>query len=209
LLGDGNLHWFLGKYAVPGKEREFLNVLTGSYPSPEKGKSVLVVGKAFSPDKAYDYKTTLWLCDQMATDYTAHGNGQRSTDKKLIAPGEQPKTEAPVLEKEIATDKEVDDFVGSLDKVIQSKFKTPEDIEDLLKKKKPPKIRTALNVVINEDGSVKKLEITEPGDFDSATTALTKAVNNSTPFEAVPHTKDGQISVIVKLDGSKIKVERP
>jgi hypothetical protein len=79
----------------------------------------------------------------------------------------------------------------------------------LLAKKKPPKIKSTLSVVLSEDGSVKKLEIIEPGDYESATTALNKAVNAAAPYENVPHTKDGQISIIVKLDGNKIKVERP
>ena len=206
LLGDGNLHWFLGQYVdANGKS---VNILTGAYPSPEKGKTILVEATSLTPDKAYDYKTTLWLCDQMASDYTAHGNSQRSTtDKKLITT-EKPEVEAPV-EKPIATDKEVDDFISSLEKAVQSKLKIPEDIDELLKKKKPPKIKTALTVVVDEDGNVKKLEITEPSEYDSATNALTKAVNASTPLEAVPHTKEGMVTVLVRMNGNKIKVERP
>ncbi|HEY9677909.1 MAG TPA: hypothetical protein V6C76_07860 [Drouetiella sp.] len=215
LLGDGNLHWFLGEY----KDTELgtkMPILTAAYQSPEKGKSILVVGQALHKDKPYDYKSTLWLCDQMASDFTAHGNQSRAEQKKLIVPekkGDGGETQETPEEKPIATDKEIDDWVGGLSETLESKLKTPDDIAELLQKKKPPKIKAALSVVLGDDGNVKKLEITDPGDYDSATSALTKAVNASAPFENMPHTKDSQLSIIVKLEntkeGLKIKVERP
>ncbi|MBI2811536.1 MAG: DUF4388 domain-containing protein [Candidatus Melainabacteria bacterium] len=209
LFGSDNLQWFVGKYERPPKEPQ--EVLTAAYASPEKGKSVLVVGQAFDSTKGYDPKITLGLLDSMAGEFTANGNSKRNGDKKPIVKKADPGStdETPVEEKPLATEKEVDEFVEGLATVIQPKLKTPDDIEELLKKKKPPKIKSSLAVVINEDGSVKKLEILEPGDFESATNALTRAVNAAVPYEGVPHTKDGQVAIVVKLDANKIKVERP
>lgn len=210
IIGDGDLQWFVGNYdgAKDGPRRQ---VLTAAYASPEKNKSILVVGTGYDPAKGYDPKMTLGVIDQMASEYTANGNNKRVEKTKIVdtpagkTDGETPQTE----EKPLATDKEIDEFVEGLASVIQNKLKTPDDIAELLAKKKPPKIKSTLSVVLNEDGSVKKLEIVEPGDFESATTALNKAINAAAPYEGVPHTKDGQIAIIVKLDGNKIKVERP
>ncbi len=210
LFGSDNLQWFVGTYEgdKPDQKKE---VLTAAYASPEKGKSILVVGQAFDPTKGYDGKITLGLLDSMAGEFTANGNAKRNGDKKPIVKKTDPGStdETPTEEKPLATDKEVDEFVDGLAAVIQPKLKTPDDIEELLKKKKPPKIKSSLAVVVSEDGTVKKLEILEPGDFESATNALTRAVNAAVPYDGVPHTKDGQISIVVKLDGNKIKVERP
>ena len=212
ILGDGNLHWFVGKYAStplpntndPVKEE----ALIGAYPSPEKGKSIIVLGRALKPGVAYDYKTTLWLCDQMAEDYTAVGNATRSGGGKMVAPAKSDKG-AVVEEKPAASEEEIDAFVEKLQPLIQEKLKLPDDIQELLKKKKPPKIKTQLAVKIDEQGNVTKLEITKPGDYDTATGALQRAVTTSAPFTEVPHTKAGEISVLVTLLADVIKVERP
>jgi len=211
IIGDGDLQWFVGSYedAKEGPHRE---VLTAAYASPEKNKSILVVGTAYDPSKGYDPKMTLGVIDQMASEFTANGNSKRTgTDKKLIVekPKDSPDDTPPPEEKPLATESELDEFVEAVGSVIQNKLKTPDDIAELLAKKKPPKIKSTLSVVLNEDGTVKKLEIIEPGDYESATTALNKAVNAASPYENVPHTKDGQVSLIVKLDGNKIKTERP
>ncbi len=64
-LGNVNLHWFVGRYKENGKD---LNVLVGAFPSRVSGKSVLVVSKALDISKnSYDYRSTLWLCDQMCS----------------------------------------------------------------------------------------------------------------------------------------------
>lgn len=211
IIGDGDLQWFVGNYGSKKDVNKTHQVLSAAYASPEQNKSILVIGTGYDPNKGYDPKMTLGVIDQMASEYTASGNSKRTNEKKVIVekqPGSTDETPAPE-EKPLATDKEIDEFVDGLAEPIQNKLKTPDDIAELLAKKKPPKIKSTLSVVLNEDGSVKKLEILEPGDYESATTALNKAVNATAPYENVPHTKDGQISIVVKLDGNKIKVERP
>ena len=81
LLGTGNLHWFVARYArqePPQGEDSNAVILTGAFPSKKPGKSILVIGRGLTPGKAYDYKSTLWLCDQMSSDFTASGNAERS-----------------------------------------------------------------------------------------------------------------------------------
>jgi hypothetical protein len=218
ILGDGNLHWFIGHYSKPNPDSQeplYENILTAAYQSPVKGKSIIVVGRPLKDtSNQYDYKTTLWLCDQMAEDYTALGNNGRTaadkTKEKMVSPnGSEPNKPAATEEKPVASDEDIDAFVTGLQPLIQEKLKIPDDIQDLLKKHKPPKIRTALTVGIAEDGTVTKLEISKPGDYDSATAALTKAVNACAPFAEVPHTKAGSITVLVSLSQDKIKVEKP
>jgi len=215
ILGDGNLHWFVGHYSKPnpngGDIPALENILTGGYQSPVKGKSIIVVGRVLKATaNQYDYKTTLWLCDQMAEDYTATGNRTKTGETKMVAPdgSGEAKPEAKA-EKPIASDEDIDTFVTSLEPLLQEKLRIPDDLQELLKKHHPPKIKTTLTVGIDETGQVSKLEITKPGDYDSASSAVTKAVNACTPFADVPHTKDGSITVLVSLSQNKIKVEKP
>jgi len=74
LLSGGDFHWFVGKYTKqnpePGEE-PIETVLVGAYPAAEKGKSIVVVGNRLNKDSPYDYKSTLWLCDQMDSNFTA------------------------------------------------------------------------------------------------------------------------------------------
>jgi hypothetical protein len=218
VLGDGDFAWFLGRYNLqkPEKGIDTENILIGSFVSPIKGKSILVVGRALDRAKGYDYKTTLWLCDQMAADYTARGN----IEKKKNAPANKgEKTEGSetetstgtegATEKPVATDEQLDAYVQTIQDAIQGKLKIPDDVQEELKKKHPAKIKAALKVGISDqDGKITKLEIKDQCDFESLTTALQKAVNECAPFKDPPRTKTGTLMVSVSYNKDKLKVER-
>jgi hypothetical protein len=212
LLGSGNLHWFVCRYArqnPPAGEDANAVILIGAFPSTKPGKSILVIGRALKPDKSYDYKSTLWLCDQMASDFTASGNEERSGSKKVsIDSGTSTATAAE--EKPLATDKELDAFAGQIQQTIQSKLKLPDDVQEEMKKKKPKGLKSSINVGINtSDGTITKLDITQQSEPDSLTQALSKAINASTPFVDPPRTKDGSVKVVVSINKDQVKVERP
>ncbi|HEY9714149.1 MAG TPA: hypothetical protein V6C72_11810, partial [Chroococcales cyanobacterium] len=186
-------------------------ILIGAYPSPVKGKSILVEGRALKPGSTYDYKTTLWLCDQMASDYTAHGNASRTGDDKNLVVDNSKSGETGADEKEtpIADEEDVEVYCRKMQEQLQDKLKLPDDIQETLSKKKDAKIKAGLKVGIDEEGHVTKLEIVEGANNQSAIDALTKDVNSLAPYEAVPHTKSGTLTVIVKLHNDKISSVEP
>ncbi|MGH9552846.1 MAG: hypothetical protein ACRD3W_25930, partial [Terriglobales bacterium] len=146
VLGDGKLHWFVGKYfkakPKPGEDINEL-VLVGAYPSPIKGKTVLVVGQAMDQSKNYDYKSTLWLCDQMAADYTARGNVNRVKSGELVTSEtgtSTTTTDTKTTERPVATDKQLDEFIKKVEQTIISKYKTPDDVGEEMKKKHPAQL---------------------------------------------------------------------
>lgn len=152
----------------------------------------------------YDYRSTLWLCDQMAADYTARGNTSKYASTSNL---DENKT-AGAGEKTLASDDEVDDWVTEQQPLIQAKVELPDDLQEAIDKKKKVKIKTGLKVTIAEDGSITKLEITEPSDNDAINNTLTKAVNAVVPYNKVPHTKEGSVTMVVKLNADKIRTKR-
>lgn len=219
VLGDGYLHWFVGRYASTASNSNLDMVLIGAFPSPIKGKSVLVVGQSLKANnQPYDYKSSLSLIDTMAADYTARGNKAKLTESGKVVDGSTSTStatgdQAPAKEKPIATPEQLDEFTKHVEESIMAQYKTPDDVQDELKKKHPPKLKCSLNVVLDDnDGSIKKLEIKQQADMDSLTQALTRAVNEASEagaFKDPPHTKDGTIALLIKIDKDKIAVERP
>jgi len=214
LLGDGNLHWFVARYlrtkpTEKGEKKEA--ILIGAYPAPVPGKSVLVIGRALNPDIPYDYKTTLWLCDQMASDYTARGNKRRQDEgKNSVVPDTGPEENTTKPTKTLASDKDIDDFMKKIGDQIQAKVKLPEDAADELKNKHIKALKCIFTVgIADDDGSVKKLEITEPAELDSMNNAVQKAITACSPFADPPRTKEGMLTILIKATADKIKVELP
>jgi hypothetical protein len=215
VLGDGNFHWFVGKYTrqSPAEgEGPVEQILIGAYPSPQKGTAILVIGRALAKNKSYDYKSTLWLCDQMATDYTATGNSKRTGEgehKMIVGSGTTTAAKSSDADKPLASDSDIDEFAKHVAADIQDKLKIPDDAKEELKKKKKG-LKASINVGISgEDGKINKLEITQQSEVDALNGALSKAINAATPFKDPPRTKEGTINVTVTLDKEqKIKVTR-
>ncbi|HEY9775017.1 MAG TPA: hypothetical protein V6C81_14730 [Planktothrix sp.] len=216
LLGDGALKYFVGRYdtKVPSTDGHFVkeSILIGSFPSPKAGKSILIIGRAFDAAKGYDYKTALWLCDQMGEDFTAHGNATRTGGGNVVtgtATSTSTSTSTGSEEKPFATDAQVDTFIKSMQTHIQGKLKVPDDVVDEMKKHHPQKLKAALTVTVScTDGSITKMEINDQSDFESQTNALQRAVSSSAPFDDPPRVKDGSLTVKVSINKDKIKVER-
>jgi hypothetical protein len=220
IIGDGYLHWFYGRYQKEklAKKDEDPNmlVLVGGYPSPEKGKSILLVGRAMNEDIPYDRQAALFLVDQMASDYTANANRIKVAQGKPVVANTGTTTDATTTtgqkaeDKPLATDKELDAFAKSAQEQIQDKLKIPDDVQEELKRKHPMPLKATLNVGISDDdGSVTKLELTKQAQMDSLNQALEKAVNSAAPFKDPPRTKDGTIGILVSINKDQLKVELP
>lgn len=214
ILGSGHFHWFLGKYKTIDDRSE--RILTGAYPSPVKGKSILVVGRPYSNAAHYDHKTSLWVTDQMAVDYTQQGNLAKTagTDTKnyIGGPTQANSTakddETANKEKSIATEEEIDQFLKAIQESIQAKLVLPEEVHSELQKKKSKKLKVTINLAIDDEGTVKKIDIAQPSELEKVTEQVVKAITNATPFEGAPRTKEGLLTVKVKLNKDKIKVEK-
>lgn len=76
---DGQLKWFEGRYRVknPGERSHTENILLGLFPSPVKGKCVLVIGRVMNLRKGYSAAETLWLLIQMTSQYEARTGAER------------------------------------------------------------------------------------------------------------------------------------
>ncbi|HEY9717779.1 MAG TPA: hypothetical protein V6C69_09945, partial [Trichormus sp.] len=218
IIGDGYLHWFYGRFQkeklATKDEVPTTLVLIGAYPSPVKGKSILIVGRAMNEDIPYDSQACLFLVDQMASDYTANANRIKVAQSKPVvaetATATDTATSGKTEEKPLATDKELDAFAKSAEAQIQEKLKIPDDVQEEMKKKHPQPLKATLNVGISDDdGSVTKLELTHQAQMDSLNQALEKAVNSAAPFKDPPRTKDGTIGIMVSINKDQLKVELP
>src|SRR6185369_14395530 len=187
----------------------------GAYPAPPAGKSILVIGRALDESKPYDYKSTLWMLDQMAADYTAQGNSERIKESGQEPPKEGPgattgtTTEEAGEEKPVATEEELHTFADTLKDQVQTRLVLPEEVQDDLKNHKLKKLKVTLTVGINEEGNVTKLELTKPSELENVTNSLVKAINGNAPYKDVPHTKEGTVKLVVKMVGDEIKVAVP
>src|SRR5262249_55483352 len=75
IIGTGDFNYFVGHYETGGNAD--WPILVGSFAAKTPGKSILVIGQALSNDTPYDSKSTLFLVDQMAEEFTREGNRQR------------------------------------------------------------------------------------------------------------------------------------
>lgn len=212
VIGSGHFHWFLGKY---GTEDHAERILTGAYPSPVKGKSILVVGRPYMDNTHYDYKTSLWVIDQMAADYTQQGNAAKTAgpaNKNYIGGSPQANvttgTETAKPERSIASEEEIDQFLKTIQESIEAKLSLPEEVTPELQKKKSKKLKVTINLAIDDDGVVKKIDIGQPSELEKVTDAVVKAITSAAPFAEAPRTRQGLLTVKVKLKRDKIKVEK-
>ncbi len=221
-LDRGAFNWYLGRYkgegleiikdgvvwkpgpdddAPPPADPALLarTIFLGSFAGKPPHGSILVVGKAMDLTKPYDYKSTIWLVEQMS----------KSPDSK--APSDagnqetQDKSTGPVA---YASDEEVDKFCTNIQEKLQSKYSLPSDIKDDIAKKKLKRPKVAVMLDIDTDGQLKKIEITDPGETEKVTNILVKDVNACVPYQNVPNTKEGVVTVVVTLKKDQIKVER-
>jgi hypothetical protein len=112
-------------------------------------------------------------------------------------------------EVEAATDEELDKYCTGIAEEIQKKLKLPEEAKELVAKKKLKKLKCNMTIGLDPTGNVKKLEITKAADMDSVNGALQRAINSCSPFKDMPVIKDDLLMMLVKFDGTDVKIERP
>jgi hypothetical protein len=211
LLGSEKLATTIGDYQRKDDNMQRDKILVGSFPSPQAGKSILVISRAKDRTKPYDPRGTEFLIDQMEIVLKERAN--RMAGNASVQAG-KPRDDSddvktpPAKEEPVATDEEIDKYCKTIAESVQSKLKLPDDALDEIKKEHFKKLKCTLTVAIDGDGKVTKLELTKPSELDSSVNALQHAVNACSPFDGVPHTKTDSLEVLVKYDGKKIKVER-
>ena len=112
------------------------------------------------------------------------------------------------VQSDLATPEQITAFLTKTSEKIQGALTLPKEAADELKKKKSKKMKVRVVVGVDQEGTLTKIEIAEPSELESVTNAVVKAINNSTPFETPPKTKDGKLSLRVSLDMDKITVEQ-
>jgi hypothetical protein len=216
IVGADTLNYFVGHYEEPDDpnlEKPPKNVLIGSFPAIAGKKSFLVIAQALRPNTTYDYKSTLWLIDQMAEEETAKGNEKRFAHVGIKLPKTGGTTTEP--EKETpekvtyATDDEIDAFVKTAQEKLQNKLALSDELQETLQKKKTKKLKVTMTVGIGNDGSVKTLELTEPSDNEKLNHALEKDITSCAPYADAPKTEKGVLKLLVSLNRDKLKVELP
>ncbi len=219
MLGTAKLTLSVGSYRRVDDPNKHETVVVGSFASPQKGKSILVESRCVDPERPYDPRATEFLIDQMEVALKQNANNATTGDNSVVAGStsggekkEASTTEAGAeakKEQREATDEELDKYCEVLAKSIQAKLKLSDEAEEARKGEHFKKLKCAMTVGIDQDGNVKKLEISKSAEMDAATAALQKAINTAAPFEDVPKTKNNMLEILVKYNGKEIKVERP
>ncbi len=213
LLGSEKLATTVGEYSLLEDKTQKIRILVGGFPSPQAGKSILVISRAKDPAKPYDPRGTEFLIDQMEIVLKDRANKMAGNSSVQAGKGHddavKPDDTKKGTEQPLASDADLDKYCTVIADAIRSKLKLPDDAQDEIKKEHFKKLKCTLNVAIDEDGKVTKLDLTKPAELDSIVQALQRAINACSPFENVPHTKNDSIDVLVKYDGKKLKVERP
>jgi outer membrane biosynthesis protein TonB len=176
----------------------------------------LVIGQALSNASVYDYKSTLWLIDQMAEEFTQEGNKQRvgvaslpQLKAKENESGQSAATSSGTTAVTYSSDEDIQKFLSDLQTKLQEKLSLPKQAADELKKKKSKKLKTTVSVGVDNDGNVKRIEITEPSEWEKINNAVVKDINGCAPFANAPKTKEGILTFMVYLKKDQISVELP
>jgi hypothetical protein len=199
----GDFHYYGMKY---GYGQTTMQALVGSFPSVDPEKCVLMIGQSLQEGTAYDYKSSVWLVDQMGSERTKRGNKALVEKNKEDDPTAT--TTSTDVQSDLATPEQITAFLTKTSEKIQGALTLPKEAADELKKKKSKKMKVRVVVGVDQEGTLTKIEIAEPSELESVTNAVVKAINNSTPFETPPKTKDGKLSLRVSLDMDKITVEQ-
>lgn len=182
-----------------------MTALVGSIPPVDPKKSILMVGQSLKEKEPYNYRSATWLVDQMGSDRTKRGNQamMSKTDEKGGTT-----TDGTSTDSEVATPEQMTEFLTKTGEKIKGNLTLPNEVADELKKKKSKKLKVRVVIAVDAEGKLTKIEISEPSELESVTNAVVKAINNSTPIENIPKTKDGKLSLKISLDMDKITVEQ-
>lgn len=200
---EGDFHYYAMRY---GFGADTMISLIGSFPAVDPKKCVLMIGQTLKEKTTYDYKSGVWLVDQMGSERTKRGNQaivNKTKDDDATAT-----TTSTAEPSDLGTPEQINEFLTKTGEKIQAALTLPNEAAEELKKKKSKKMKVRVVVGIDAEGKLTKIDIAEPSELESVTNAVVKAINNSTPFETPPKTKEGKLSLKISLDMDKITVER-
>jgi hypothetical protein len=201
--GEGDFHYYAMRY---GLGEAATTALIGSFPAVDPTKCILMIGTSLKEKTQYDYKSGVWLVDQMGSERTKRGNKEILEKAKG---GEDASTTASTTDAaEVSTPEQISEFLTKTSEKIQGGLTLPAEAADELKKKKSKKLKVRVVIGVDEVGNLTKIEIAEPSELESVTNAVVKAIKDSTPFENLPKTKDNKLTLRVNLDMEKITVEQ-
>ncbi len=228
ILGAGKLRWIRAKYTAP-KHEEPVELMLAGFAGAKKGKSILVVARAFDDTgkRGYVHKTTLYILDELATEQTNAANKEKEDEvkgddvKKVSADeGDEGGDEEGGAEKtvKLSTDEEIDQFMIDAKKTLQDALELPDNLADAAKKyeeenKKPKKWKEGgLLVGVDTDGNVKRIEYLPTTEQTKNTEALNKtlekAVQKVAKFNNAPVTKKPEFQFQVRLQGTEILLRK-
>lgn len=173
-------NWFVGRYMLKDKPKV---VFIGAFHALPPGKAIVVVGTSKNDSESYNYKTALWLIDSLV------GVGQTNAASNDAVTGES-------TDKPLATAAELNEYAQKIAVLIKLKYTPSAELA---------KAKVGVNIVLNDQGEVTKIEISEPSGQESADQALAKAITSGQPYIAPPHTADGTVALHVTAAGGKLE----
>lgn len=209
--GGVKFNYVVGRYMKPDGTQQM--ALVGTFLSPIKGKSVLIIARPFK-DVNLDYKTTLWLIETLAEpliaktpkpEETAANTGDTSPQATKAGESnevgsENKKDESTTEEKKEATSEELAAYAKKLEESLKAKFSPPKEAVK-------SKAKATMLVGIDEQGHVSKLELSEASGEDNYDQALSKLVQ-SFQYPPAPYSKSGPLILKVTADGAKLIVSQ-
>jgi hypothetical protein len=202
-LRSTTMPWFVGDYFVKDQKQHILIAAFRS-PAPHEDKCILVIGRAYQPEKFYNHQTSLTVIAEQSQEFPKLAKGEPlSQNKNLSASTGQTSEESSTPHVD-----SIEEFDAKVASAIQAQFTLPTEGKEELKKEKSKKLKVEITVGIAHDGSVRKLDITKQSELESVNKAVIKAINAATPLANVPTTKDDLLMLAVKLNGKKIAVEK-
>jgi TonB family protein len=170
-------------------------VLVGAYQHPSANKAIVVIARPYDANtQSFDYKTTLWLIDTLASGQkspaTVGGESTPATTSTATdtqAPAEttttttatttQTKPAAP----EKATPEALNAYAKQVQDLVLAKLQMPEEGQ---------KAKLTVTFGLSEDGKLSKLEISTPSGNDTVDQAAIKALTDCQPYPKPPQTSE-------------------
>lgn len=209
IVGSGPFKWQVAQY-THSKDSQKVTALLGAFKSPVAGKAIVVIAQPYEEAKGdnsqespsehsasvFDYKTSLWLVDTMAANFTTAAKENNQTDSGKLE--NQANKQEETTNKSIATEAQLKEYCKQVETRINQRFKPAKE-----KVSKP----TIAIVSLTEEGTISKLEIVKSSGEDDLDQLLIKAITNGQPYSSVPHTNNNGISLRTTADKGKLTVE--
>jgi hypothetical protein len=200
ILGDTSFHYFVREYNTSNHSSK--TMLIGSFPAKESGKGVLVLGQTLK-EGIYDFKSTLFVIDNMSESLTAAANSKL---QQSLGNTPKPSHSADEGKNKSASKEEVDKYCQNLQEQLQKSLSDESDLLEQVKKQQG-KLKVVLEVAIDDSGNLTKMEIAEPDPRQKTNDDLVKVVNSLTPLKNVPKVDDYPLNLRIIFKNGKIKVQ--